>query len=311
MRVSNRMQAKTILDNLATINNKMSTYMAQIASGKSFQRPSENPYDAIRSMDVRTKIQRIEQYESNLYSARELILELETGLDGIKDSVATVRDNITLAINGTYTPEDRQIMAQTVDNMRDNIIGILNKDFGGRYIFGGHNTSTPPLVDTGAQVLYNDVDILTMTNGEYTQFEGEDISLALGKGSDIDVSMPAVTITGHGADNLINLLDEISTVLKDSTSSGEDLSPLLGKIDDKYQNILNSITSLGSKTVRLDIVETQIDDTKYNLDKLQTEIEGVEIEKAITDYKTAEMAYNAALAAGAQIIQPTLLDFLR
>jgi flagellar hook-associated protein 3 FlgL len=41
------------------------------------------------------------------------------------------------------------------------------------------------------------------------------------------------------------------------------------------------------------------------------EVESVDLPKAITELKLQEVAYQAALAATARVIQPSLLDFLR
>lgn len=311
MRVSNKMQAKNILNTLNNAYNKMGNSLAQINSGKAFQKASEAPYDAIRSMGVRTKLQRAEQYKDNVFTAKEIMLELETGLNSVKDSISEVKDVMSKGMNDTYNADDRESMAQVVDNMKENIMGILNKEYNGKYIFGGYNTSSSPIEASGGKVFYNGVDLFSMTDIDFNSLKKENISLKLGKASSINSSVPAVTITGYGSDNLINILDEVSNVLKDSSKSGSDLSPLFEKVDKKFNDVIKSITSIGAKTVRLDMEEKQIEDSKFNLTKLQTEIEGVDIEEAITNYKTAEMAYKAALSVGSKIIQPTLLDFLR
>ena len=42
-----------------------------------------------------------------------------------------------------------------------------------------------------------------------------------------------------------------------------------------------------------------------------SENEDIDFEQAVTDLKIQEMIHQAALAVGARIIQPTLMDFLR
>lgn len=311
MRISNKIQAKNILNTINKTYDKMNNSLAQINTGKAFQKSSEAPYDAIRSMDVSTKIKRLEQYKENVLTAKETMLEIETGLNSIKDSIFEVKDVLSKAMNDTYSAADKESMAQVVDNMKENIIGLLNKEYNGKFIFGGYNTSSEPIQTKGDKVSYNGIDLLNMTEAEYNKFGNEKISLSLGKASSINCSIPAVKITGYGSDNVINILDEISEVLNDNTSTGSDLSPLYEKIDERFNNVINSITSIGAKTVRLDMEERQVEDSKFNLTKLKTEIEGIDIEEAITNFKTAELAYNAALSVGSKIIQPTLLDFLR
>jgi flagellar hook-associated protein 3 FlgL len=57
-------------------------------------------------------------------------------------------------------------------------------------------------------------------------------------------------------------------------------------------------------TSRLEDLE---DLTKNGIDDLT----GVDLAKALTDFTAQQSAYQAALKVGAQVIQPSLLDFLR
>jgi flagellar hook-associated protein 3 FlgL len=53
--------------------------------------------------------------------------------------------------------------------------------------------------------------------------------------------------------------------------------------------------------------------TSTNLDNTAalSEVENVDIAKAIVDLQMQEVAYQSALGATARVLQPSLLDFLR
>jgi flagellar hook-associated protein 3 FlgL len=132
-----------------------------------------------------------------------------------------------------------------------------------------------------------------------------------GKGTRIDVSLPAIEILGTGEDNLLKLLDDISAKLKGDTGVTDTLNEQLGKVTDFFDKLQVTRSSVGAKISNLNMLEDQIFENKNNLEELQSKVSEIDIEEAIIDYQTNQMVYNAALKVGANIIQPTLVDFLR
>ena len=61
----------------------------------------------------------------------------------------------------------------------------------------------------------------------------------------------------------------------------------------------------------LKIDGVSVDSTTIDTQAALSEVENVDIAKAIVDLQLQEVAYQAALGATARVIQPSLLDFLR
>ena len=315
MRITNNMLSRQIVNNLNNIYDQMSRKHIKAATGKAFQKASENPYDAIRSMNIRDRLGRIEQYERNIANAKGTVLECETALTSIngsdgKSPMEVVKSILQQAANDTYNDSDKANMAIVVDNMKENIVSLLNKEFAGKYIFGGYNTAANPMEMKNGKLYYNDVEVSTMTATDYNLFKNETMVVKTGSGTNLDMSMPGITITGYGEDNLIGLFSQISDALKNGGTSDKFVE-LGEKLENRSDKIQNSISKLGGRTVRIETMTKQIEDSKYNLGELQSSIEVVDEEEAIMDYKMSEMVYNAALSMGAKLIQPTLVDFLR
>lgn len=76
-------------------------------------------------------------------------------------------------------------------------------------------------------------------------------------------------------------------------------------------HLANEIALVGSKESRLMLTLNRLDDDKLNFQQLLSDTEDTNIPEAISELSGADAAYSMALAAGAKIIQPTLLDFLR
>ena len=58
-------------------------------------------------------------------------------------------------------------------------------------------------------------------------------------------------------------------------------------------------------------MKTLNDNKSVTLKGSLSEVEDVDLAKTITDLQLQQVAYQSALAAGAKMIQPSLVDFLR
>jgi flagellar hook-associated protein 3 FlgL len=69
--------------------------------------------------------------------------------------------------------------------------------------------------------------------------------------------------------------------------------------------------AVGAMLNRADAARTRLEDLEDLTTKGIDDLTGVDMAKAITDFTAQQSAYQAALKVGAQIIQPSLVDFLR
>jgi flagellar hook-associated protein 3 FlgL len=62
---------------------------------------------------------------------------------------------------------------------------------------------------------------------------------------------------------------------------------------------------------RLDFLSQRLNDVKVNTTGLLSQVKDVDMAQAITNFSMAQTVYQASLKAGAQALQPSLLDYLR
>jgi flagellar hook-associated protein 3 FlgL len=86
---------------------------------------------------------------------------------------------------------------------------------------------------------------------------------------------------------------------------------LLEPLDSSIESMLDARGTVGTRTVRLETTSTRLTDMKLSFTKLLSEVEDADITEVLTQLSTYEANYQSALLAGAKIIQPSLLDFLR
>ncbi len=68
---------------------------------------------------------------------------------------------------------------------------------------------------------------------------------------------------------------------------------------------------LGARVNRAEMIENRLLDQEITAKKIMSENEDIDFEEAIIELVIQESLHSAALAVGARIIQPSLLDFLR
>ena len=82
-------------------------------------------------------------------------------------------------------------------------------------------------------------------------------------------------------------------------------------MDKQLENVLAVRAEVGAKSNRVDLIKNRLQDDNYNFTVLLSKNEDADLAQVITNLKMDENVYRASLAAGARIMQPSLIDFLR
>ncbi len=96
-----------------------------------------------------------------------------------------------------------------------------------------------------------------------------------------------------------------------SADVGKQVSNLIGKIDAHNKMIVREHADLGSRVNRMDLTKNRLEADYINFTELMSINEDVDMAEVMIQLSSQEMIYKSSLMAGARIIQPTLLDFLR
>jgi len=91
----------------------------------------------------------------------------------------------------------------------------------------------------------------------------------------------------------------------------DDLTWQIGLIQGAQDHMLNLTAEIGGRQRRLDMLEARYERDIINFRQMQSDAADADIAEVIMDIRMAETVYQAALSAGARVIQPTLMDFLR
>lgn len=154
--------------------------------------------------------------------------------------------------------------------------------------------------------------------GENTDGTGNTIGgVAIEDSSAFNISLPGIKLVGYdetaGGDNkknMILLMGEISNKLAAEEFDYEGYRELLGTFDGQRNNVLQHVTTLGTKTEFLTTTKERLETNEINLTTQIDNVVNIDMAEAIMNFSWAQYAYNAALKVGNNILTPSFIDFM-
>lgn len=286
IRVTQSMLNTNMMRNLYKSNNTLDKLQDQLSSGKRINRPSDDPVLVVRSMFYRSSVMEIEQFKRNAEDGLSWIDETDEALNQVTQVLHRVRELTVQGSNGTLEQTSLNAIADEIEQLKAHIGEIANTTIGDRFIFGGTDTKTKPF-----------------ENGLFVGTNQEDIKWEVGHGNFLKVNVSGATIFPDILQALTNVVQDLRT--------GQSPSNRLTELDGQTENLLKERAVVGANMNRMEMILSRLDKSDITARQMLSQSEDADIAKVITDLKTQENVHRAALSAGARIIQPTLVDFLR
>lgn len=301
MRVTSRMLMKNMLNNLSKNNRRLSEVSQQIATGQRINKPSDDPGDTVRSLRVRTELNEIKQYRKNIDTARSILEYSDDLLDKVGEAIHRANELSGQALNETYDPSQREMMAMEINGILEDLLGSANSTFANRYIFAGSMTEVPFVAERN----HPDPKHSGMISGIEFAGNNDGKPFEVGIGQTMDTGMDGEAIFNPIFEGLISLRDGLLSNNRAMIENGSE------KVSESLDNLLTERAALGARVNQLELTSDRMASAEFNLTRLQTEVEGVDMYEAVMTLNNLEALHLAGLNVTARIIQPTLLDYLR
>lgn len=157
MRITNSMLVSNYMNNMQRNLSNMSTVQNQLSSGKTISRASDNPYVAVRTMQLNSEITANKQYNSNITDTTNWLDTTDTALGQANNIMARIKELTVKAGNGSYSEDELGAIKDEIVEKVKEFGQVLNTSFDGNYIFGGtKSTSKPIYVDDDGNIKYLD-----------------------------------------------------------------------------------------------------------------------------------------------------------
>ncbi|MDX8363821.1 flagellar hook-associated protein FlgL [Cytobacillus sp. IB215665] len=291
MRVTQGMLANNSLRHLSNSYEKLGKLQDQLSTGKKITRPSDDPVVAMKGMYYRTNLTEVEQYKRNLSEAYMWMDNSEDAISHANNAMQRVRELVVQGNNDALSAEDKEAIANEIEQIKEDIVSVANTKVAGKYIFNGTAIDKAP-VQSGSPPTANQ--------------QTDAFSIEVSQGVQLQVNVDPSNIFGQG---LFDTLQAIEDNLNGNPSA--DLDTLLAQVDDHVDQINAERSSIGARYNRLELIEDRIGSQEVVANQILSENEDIDLERVIIDLTIQETVHRAALGVGADIIQPTLMDFLR
>jgi flagellar hook-associated protein 3 FlgL len=293
MRVTQQTLARQTLFDLNSSTDRLASLQQQLSTGKQISKPEDDPYGTGRALSLRGELSDVQQFQRNINDGVAWLQQSDTALGNATSLMSQVR---TLAIqggNGTNDGPALKAIALQIGQIKESLRDQANTTIDGRYVFSGTQTKTQPFPAPGNSFVGN-------TNLVQRQ---------IGQGQTVPVNQDPTTIFGPNGNNVFDLLDRIQADLNSGNTSNlqnQDLTDL----DSAMDSIQSGRSNVGAVQNRMQTQLSRLKDAEVNVSDLLSKTEDADMAKTMVNFSMTQTVYQAALQAGAKVIQPTLMDFL-
>lgn len=268
-------------------------------------------------MGYRTSLNKVEQFERNVTQVNSWLDSSDDALGQVGDALNRVKELVVQAANDTNTADDRQKIKLEIDQIREQLQDIGNTKVADKFIFTGTKTQAPLFIDGEINPDLLELDDTTtpptLTDNLIPAASSE-VKMEVFDGIQIDVNSSDAAGLFQQVDQLMGKISEAM-----DNSDGDEIGNLLGGIADgtddtlsELQNkVLEARADVGARQNRVEMMTNRLETHEINVTKQMSENEDVDYAKTITEMVNYESIHQASLSVGANIIQQTLVDFIR
>jgi flagellar hook-associated protein 3 FlgL len=304
MRLSNQMLSRNTLGDLTKVSNQLYNTQRKMSSGKEITKPSDDPFGTTRAVTGRRDLEEINQLQKNVDDASAFQGVTEVALSRITDVVQRARELLVQGASDSNGAAERASIAKEINQLIETAKTEGNASYAGRYIFSGTATTTRPYAVGGTDAYAGDAGNIVRTIGP-----GVSIPVNV-RGADFLGGDPTVT---QPDGLLLTTLRDISAHLTGGTAA--DANALrttdLQNLDRNLDNITSIRATVGATTNRLETATARLRELQEASSNNLSKVEDADMAKTLTDFSLQQAVYQSALKTGANIVQNSLLDFLR
>ena len=294
MRITNAQLSRNFLSNLNDTLSRLAKIQRQISSGKTINRPEDDPAKVVEILRFSAAIEDVTQFIRNSERSGDFMSASESALNTLTSTLQRARELAVQGANGALSPSDLTSIRSEVVQLFAEGISIGNVKFGDQFLFSGTKTTTQPYT--------YDASTFVATYAGNTN----NIKIEIDRGDTIDSNTPGSSVYTAVFTSLKSLIDNLAAA--DHAAVG---GASLQQIDSALDGVLQTRAGVGARIQRVRAVADRLENLNVRQREVLSRVQDLDFAAGVTELAMAETAYRASLAAGARVLQPSLLDFLR
>jgi flagellar hook-associated protein 3 FlgL len=263
-------------------------------------------------MALRQSLSANRQHQANVEDAIGWQNATEQALMDITESVEKAKTLIVQGGNESFDQTSRDALASELEQIIEGIKQTANTSYRGSFLFSGTETATRPYQATSTPYVPADDAYQGDDAGWDPAMPG--IIREIGPNVQMSINVVARQFLGDGQGAGDNGLLHVLRDAVDDLRSGNvaDLrSTDMTRLETSFDQLLEVRASNGAKTNRLEAALGRLGQLEESVLSQLSQTEDADIAETLIDLNSQTAAYQAALRAGASIVQTSLMDFLR
>ncbi|MED4285448.1 flagellar hook-associated protein FlgL [Priestia megaterium] len=262
----------------------------QIATGKQFNRVSDDPVRVNRSMLMDVTESRLNQYQANVNDTKSLLQYMDVTFDSASSALDEAKEIGVKGANDTYSDSDRVTLSNSVEEIIKQMVGLANSQHLDRYMFSGEKINVKPIDYDGTTFTYNGND--------------KDMSVRVSDDVNVTVTQSAEQVFVPALNELVKLRD----ALKNNDQDG--IEAALGGVQAESNKFIDNRAKIGVQTKSVELLYESYSQVKLDLSVKRQENDDVDMTTAISDFSYMQSIYQATIQSSLKMMQNSILDYI-
>ncbi len=302
MRITQRMMTDRAIQYMDENLQRLYKLQEKVASGKEFQRPSDNPSGVASALNLRSVLRMNNAYLDSAANAESWMSATDFALIQTTQLASRALNLTRQGISDTMGDEQRMTLAAEVNMILQQVLSVANTNHQGNYIFAGFKTVNPPfaLTDSNSDG-YLDTVVRNGDNGVINR-----------------LIAPSLTVVQNisGYDLFNDLLVAIINARDALMNNGDpnqltQLQNAIAALDSQINNVNESLTTNGARQREVRLTKDRLEKAQIELKSLLSQKEDVNMTEAISYLQHQQSVYQTVLEVGKRAISAlSLFDLL-
>ena len=226
-----------------------------MSTGKSVNNISDNPAASAAFVQLSAESSAADQYQTNASDLQSKLQTADSALNSAEQVLTTAITVGTEGANGTMSTADRQALAQQVQGLQQQMLGLANTAYQGVYVFAGTNVSAPPFAASNSS-----------PSGVQYSGNGSTTSVQVGEGQSVQSNVSGSQLFLNSSGNVFSALNDLANAL----TSGNGLDAANTEVQQAFSQLSTQRVFYGNALSQLQSAQSFLNQEQVNLSTQQT-----------------------------------------
>ena len=340
-RVSEQSSYHAINHSVNKTKEKLENLQLKGSTLKRIGKPSDDPLGNTEVLALRSRNRDNDQFLRNVSFVKTQLTFVENAIEELTNIAVKAKELAIGQSSSFYDADIRSSVAREIEQLKKQTVSVANRRLGNKYLFGGYKSLSRPYDDSGKYFGDDGVasievskDFFVPGNVPGSRLLSINTDKALSTPNPVDPSPkpgefkqdpirkeqkpPSRELASEeefsktsafGETNLIQSLQTLENALV--TNNPEIVQVMLPRLDRHIDSLIQLRTQIGSTVNSIDTAESNIERSKIAFEAQKSQVEDADVAELFSDLTRQQNTLNATYRSSAQLMNSSLLDFMR